>query len=91
MNFDVTTQNWQEVENLTDDKTYFLQAKTISNAVFTVFYGNTNILFVQAATKPEDNKTGLLGNEFKFTKVSGVKIYIKALGTPINIDVQEVQ
>ena len=91
MNFDVTSQEWQEVENLTDDKTYFLQAKTISNAIFATFYGNTNILFAQSATIPTDNKTGLLSNEFKFTKKSGINIYIKALGTPINIEVQEVQ
>lgn len=91
MNFDITTNEWQQVTELTDDTTYVLQTKTVSTGYGITAYGNTDILFVQNATEPTDNKTGFLGNEFKFKKVTGVNIYIKATSVPVNIEIQEVQ
>lgn len=90
MNFDLTTTEWEEVENLTDDKIYILQAKSVNVLDYFVRYDVVDVLFAQSATEPADNKTGFVGSEFKFKKVSGVKIYIKAISTPVNIDVQEV-
>ncbi len=91
MNFDVTTQAWQEIENLTDNTTYLIQAKTVSNGFLSKFYDEVNILFEQGTSLPDDDKTGILTSAIKFKKVSGVNIYIKCLGTPTNIDIQEVQ
>ena len=91
MNFDVTTQNWQEVENLVDDNTYLISAKTVSNGFLSKFYGDANILFEQGTTLPDDDKTGVMTSAIKFKKVGGVNIYIKCLSTPTNIDIQEVQ
>lgn len=90
MNFDVTTQDWQEVENLTDDTIYLMQAKTVSNGYGITAYGEANILFHQGTSVPTDNKIGQLATDVKFKKVEGVNIYIKALNTPTNIDIQEV-
>ena len=90
MNFDVNSLEWQEVEDLTDDKTYTLQAKAVNDYVFYKNYVATNILLAQSADAPEDNKTGFLDSQFKFKKTSGVKVFIKPLGTPINVEVQEV-
>ena len=58
MNFDVNNTEWLEVEDLTDDKTYTLQAKAINDYVFYKNYVATNILFAQSADTPEDNKIG---------------------------------
>lgn len=91
MNFDVTTTEWQEIENLTDDKTYILQSKSVIDTMFYKNYSKSDILFFQGASIPEDNKSGMLGFEFKFTKLSGNNVYIKALNTPINIQIDEVQ
>lgn len=91
MNFDITSTDWQLVENLTDTKTYLLQAKTISDSFFYKSYGNTNILFAKGSTLPTDNKTGLLDSCFKFTKIADENIYIKAINTPTNIEIQEVE
>ena len=91
MNFDVTTQEWQEVTGLTDDTTYFLQSKTVSNGYGVTAYGDTNILFAQEATTPDDNKTGILTNAIKFKKVSGLNIYVKCITIPTNFEIQEVQ
>ncbi len=91
MNFDLTSQEWQEVENLIDDTTYFLQAKTVSNGYGITAYGDANILFAQDTTTPEDNKTGILTNAIKFKKVSGLNIYVKCITIPTNFEIQEVQ
>lgn len=91
MNFDITTTEWQQVENLVDNTTYVLQAKIFSDNFFSKNYNETNVLFVQNTTIPTNNKTGLLVDNVKFKKVSGTNIYIKAIGTPTNIDIQEVQ
>lgn len=91
MNFDITNQEWQEVENLTDNTTYVIQAKTVSNSFSTKAYGETNILFEQGTELPTDDKTGIMASAIKFKKVSGVNIYIKCLSIPTNIDIQEVQ
>lgn len=90
MNFDVTSLEWQEVEDLTDDKTYTLQAKCVNDYVWYKNTSVTNILLTQSVDIPNDNKTGFLDSQFKFKKTSGVKVYIKALGTPINVEIQEV-
>lgn len=91
MNFDITNTDWQQVENLTDDTTYFLQSKTVSNGYGVTAYGDINILFAQEATTPDDNKTGILTNAIKFKKVSGLNIYVKCITTPTNFEIQEVQ
>lgn len=91
MNFDITTTEWQQVENLTDDTTYVLQAKTISESFFYKSYSDINILFEQGTSLPTDAKTGIMASAIKFKKVSGINIYVKCLGTPTNIDIQEVQ
>ena len=91
MNFDITNTDWAEIENLTDDTTYMLQAKTVSDSWYYKNYATTNILLTQADTLPTDNKTGILASDIKFKKVSGLNIYIKAINVPTNIDIQEVQ
>ena len=91
MNFDLTSTDWTQVSDLTDNTTYILQAKKFFENLFMKSYTTINILFTQAENIPEDNKTGILASDIKFKKVSGLNIYIKALGTPTNIDIQEVQ
>ena len=91
MNFDVTNTDWLEVENLNNNSTYVLQAKNFFGNLFMKSYTITNILFAQAENIPEDNKTGILASDIKFKKIEGLNIYIKAIGTPTNIDIQEVQ
>ena len=91
MNYNITTLDWQLVDDLTDSKTYLLQAKTVSDSFWYKSYSNTNILFAKGTTLPTDNKTGLLDSCFKFTKIADENIYIKAISTPTNIEIQEVE
>jgi len=92
MNFDLTTTEWTQVTDLTDDTTYFLQAKTVVDTIPCNFYEETPILFAQSVTTPTDAKTGVYASSFKFKKVSGINIYIKQVNpNTLNIEVQEVQ
>lgn len=91
MNFDITSTDWQLISDLTDNTTYLLQAKTVVDNMFFKSWSGTNILFTKGTTLPTDNKTGLLDSCFKFTKIADENIYIKALTTPTNIEIQEVQ
>ncbi len=88
MNFDLTTTEWTEIENLTNDKTYFLQAKSINEDFESPIYRKQKVLY-SIGDKPTDIKTGLLISEKVFKKTEGMNIYIKALATPINIEIQE--
>ena len=92
MNFDLTTTDWTQVTDLTDDTTYFLQAKTVVDTIPCNFYEETPILFAQSATTPADAKTGIYTGAVKFKKVSGVNIYVKEVNkNKTNIEIQEVQ
>lgn len=91
MNFDIISTDWQLVDDLTDSKTYLLQAKTVVDNMFFKSWSSTNILFTKGSTLPTDNKTGLLDSCFKFTKIADENIYIKAISTPTNIEIQEVE
>lgn len=86
MNFNLTTTEWHKIENLTDDKTYTLQAKT-----GTTNYDIVNILLTSSSAMPTIPNNGILADTFKFKKVSTKDIYIRTLATPVNIYIEEVE
>lgn len=86
MNINLTNKEWTKLTSLTDDVTYQLQSKyiNIDDKIF-----NQNILLTQSATKPTDLNSGFYCDKFKFTKKSGVDIYVRAVAIPTNIQIEE--
>lgn len=91
MNFDLSDLEWTEVDNLVDDTTYFLQAKNVIDGLNFKKLNKVDILLSQDTAEPTGDTEGIIGNSFKFKKVSGINIYVKSLCLPVNIDIQEVQ
>lgn len=89
----LTTTNWTEVENLTDDKDYYLQAKkaVIQSPSQTKAeeYELQPILFYQAATAPTDNDEGAYTAEYQFTKQTGIKLFVRAVKANTLLTIQE--
>ncbi len=90
MNFDLTTTDWIEIENLTNDKTYYLQSRIIINRDNKLYFYPEDILYTQSATVPTVEYAGLLDNSFRFDKKSGKNVYVKAVKGLSNIHVEEV-
>lgn len=86
MNINLTNKEWTKLTSLTDDVTYQLQSKYI-NIDGKIF--NQNILLTQSATEPTELNSGFYCNEFKFTKKSGVDIYVRAVAIPTNTQIEE--
>ena len=85
MAIEITTQDWVEIENLTADKTYTLQAKTKTG---NNEYKPIDILFTQASQEPTNDADSFIGDAFKFKKGTR-NVYIKTKATPITIHVEE--
>lgn len=89
----LTTTNWTEVENLTDDKDYYLQAKkaVIQSPQQTKAsdYTLEKILFYQAVSAPTDADEGSFTADYKFTKQTGLKLFVRAMKPDTLLSVQE--
>ena len=87
MNFDIRDTNWLTLDSLEDDVTYFLQAK---RQLFQDSFEPADILFSQAQSLPDEENAGFLGSDIKFQKRAGENVYIRALETPVNIQIEAI-
>lgn len=87
MNFDLTHTKWYKVPDLTDDTTYYLQAKIKK---FQDDFMDVAILFTQSAEFPPETDDGIYGSDIKFKKRSGEDVYIRTLTSPTNIQIEVV-
>ena len=86
MNFDLTSTDWTQVTDLSNNKTYLLQSRSIAGN----YCKEVPIFFIQNATIPTDNKTGVYISTIEFKNVNSLNVYIRG-EKGLNIEILEVQ